>query len=91
MPPVGGARRLAAGAQHTLIKTINQLPVINGLVVLLLAWFLGSLSLEVGVDCLVLIVEVREVHNQVLHHEHEHERGDSRLLSVVPGDGADAG
>lgn len=74
VPPVAGAGGLARPAEHAFIQSVNLVSVLLALVVLLLAWFFGSLALEVGVDALVLVVEVSHIDDQVLQHEHEHQR-----------------
>ena len=90
MPPVRGASRLAAGAENALVETIEELPVFSGLVVLFLALDFLVLSLEEGVNGLVLGVEVRHINDEILENKHEHQGRHSGLLIVIFGDAAQA-
>ena len=91
MPPVAGARALAASAQDALVEAVEELAVVLRLVVLAFTRLLLRLALQEGVDRLVLGVEVAHVDDEVFQHEHEHERGDGRLGDVFLRDGAQAG
>ena len=91
VPPVAGASGLAAGAQDALVETIEELAIFHRLEVLLVRIILRCLTLQERLDLLVLGVEVRHVDDEVLQHEHEHERRNHTLLIVVLGDAAEAG
>ena len=91
MPPVAGTGRGAAGAHHALVEPVQLLSVGDAHVVLLGVGRLGMLSFEIGLDGLVLRVEVREVNNQVLENEHVPQRGDDSRLAEIGVDGPDAG
>mmetsp|Transcript_103943 Transcript_103943/g.299185 ORF Transcript_103943/g.299185 Transcript_103943/m.299185 type:complete len:253 (-) Transcript_103943:25-783(-) len=68
IPPVGGARRHATSAKDALVHTVQLGPVLAALEVLLVALLLHVLALQPRLDGLVLVVEVRQVRHQVLHH-----------------------
>jgi len=91
VPPIAGAGRLAAGAEHALVKTVEELSLLHRLQILLDLQVSGHLlTLQEGLDGLVLRVEVRHVNDQILQHEHEHQGRDHGLV-VVLGHGGEAG
>jgi len=74
MPPVAGACRLAAGAEHAFVETVEKLTLFNGLQVFLHLEVSGHLlALQVWLDRLVLGVEVRHIDDEILQHKHEHQ------------------
>ena len=71
VPPVGWARSCAACAQDALVQAIQQLTVFLGLVVLHGALGIGImtsvLTLQPGLDRFVLIVEISQIGDEILH------------------------
>lgn len=75
VPPVGGTRSRAARAQNALVHSVELLAVGDALDVLLHRC--GSiLALQIRLDRLVLLVELREIGHEVLHHVRVRERVD---------------
>lgn len=89
VPPVRGARGGAAGAQNALVEAVELSSVGNGLQVLLAVG--GDLvSLQVGLDGLVLLVELGQVGDQVSDHKHVGQGVDLLLLGNVRVDSTQA-
>ena len=84
VPPVRGARGGAAGAQDALVQAVELAPLLLALPVLAPVRR-RRVALQVRLDRLVLLVEVREVRHQVLDHVHVRQRVDARLLGGVGG------
>ena len=82
---------MAAGAEDAFVEAVKDLAILRTLKVLPLSLLLGRLSLQEGLDLLVLSVEVGHVDNEILEDEHEHEGGDDALLIVSLGDTAETG
>jgi hypothetical protein len=87
VPPVGGARSRAACTENALVHSIELLTVRNGLEVLLHGGR-SILALEVGLDGLVLLVELGKVGNEVLDDVGVGERVDLGDLAGVTVDTA---
>lgn len=68
VPPVAGARGATAGAENALVHPVELLPLLLALQNLF-SRHRWVLPLQPGLDTLILIVEVRHVHDQVLDHE----------------------
>mmetsp|Transcript_64043 Transcript_64043/g.208959 ORF Transcript_64043/g.208959 Transcript_64043/m.208959 type:complete len:249 (+) Transcript_64043:71-817(+) len=66
VPPVGGARGLAAGAEDAFVHAVELEAVLQALVMLRGALGLRVLAFEPGLNGLVLVVEIGEVRHQVL-------------------------
>ena len=77
VPPVAGARGATAGAENALVHPVELLPLLLALQNLF-SRHRWVLPLQPGLDTLILIVEVRHVHDQVLDHEHVRQRSDRR-------------
>jgi hypothetical protein len=82
VPPVRGAGRLTASTEHALVETIEKFTVLNWLKEFTLPGLLPSLPLKIGLNWLVLSVEVRHIDHEILKDEHEHERRDCWLLCI---------
>jgi hypothetical protein len=82
VPPVGGARSGTASAEDTFVKQIKLLSIFLALVVLLVVE-LGSLSLQVRLDTLILGIEIGHIHDEVLEYEHVAKWGNDRGLGKV--------
>jgi hypothetical protein len=76
VPPVGGARGGAAGAEDALVHAVELGAVGLGLRDLLPRLRRRVLALEPGLDALVLVVEVGHVDDEVLDDEHVGQRRD---------------
>ena len=76
VPPVRWARRLTAGAQHALIKSIKQLSIFDCLNIFSVVFIFVVFPHKVWVDRFVLGIKVRHVGHQVLQYEHHHEGRD---------------
>merc|ERR1711915_309282 len=80
VPPVTRTRSAAAGAENALVHAIKLGAILLTLQILLpfpvSPSRRRSLSLEPGLDALVLIIEIGHVHDEVLHHEHVRQRRD---------------
>ena len=82
VPPVGWARCRAAGAKDAFIQTVQFLTVGNALYNLLsVFWVFGSL--QIRLDRFVLLIEVGQIRNQVLHNIHVRQWIDLQLLGVI--------
>jgi hypothetical protein len=68
VPPVGGTGSRAAGTEDALIEAVKFLAVFWGLKELAVSG--GIVILEVGLDGLVLLVELSEVGDEVFHNIH---------------------
>ena len=64
---------MTAGTEDAFIKAVEQFPLLDRLQVLNIDVLLGRLTLEEGLDLLVLSIEVGHVNDQVFQDEHEHE------------------
>jgi len=83
IPPVGGARSRTAGAQNALVHAVEFAAVLLALQVLaLLVGLRGGVSLEPGLDGLVLHVEGSKVGHQVTNNLHMGQGVDGRGLGV---------
>lgn len=78
IPPVAGARGGTASAQDALIHAIKLQPILFGLKILL-AVGRRLLRLQPGFNALVLRVELRHVHHQVLNDVHVRQRRNDGL------------
>jgi len=71
VPPVGRTGSCAACAQDALVQAIQQLTVLLGLVMLDSAFGIGvmtlGLTLQPGLDGFVLIVEISQIRDEILH------------------------
>jgi hypothetical protein len=87
VPPVAGARGRAARAQDALVQAVQLLAVLLRLEVLLSIGS-GSGVLKVWLDGFVLLVEVGQIRNDVLHDVSVREGIDLRLLAGIGGNPA---
>lgn len=77
VPQVAEAGRAVAGAENALVHPTQLLPLLLALQNLFSRhWW--ALPLQSWLDTLVLIVEVRHVHDQVLENKHVRQRSDHR-------------
>lgn len=89
VPPVRRTRGRAAGTQNALVETVELSSVVNGLEVLLSVGR-DLVSLEVGLDGLVLLVELGEVGDKVSDDKHVGQGVDLLLLGDVGVDSTEA-
>lgn len=87
VPPVGWAGGGAAGAEDALVQAVELAAVGLGLAVLAAVWGRG-VALEIGLDGLVLLVELGEVGHEVLDDVGVRERVDAGLLGGLCWDAA---
>lgn len=82
VPPVRRARGRAAGTENAFVKTIKLLTVFNGLQVL--SAVLGkAVALKVGLNGLVLLVELSQIGDKVSDDEHVGKRVDLDIRGGV--------
>ena len=87
VPPVAGARGRAAGAQDAFVQPVELLAV-GGRLPRFAPVGRGRVPLEVGFDGFVLLVELREVGDEVFDDVGVGERVDARFVLGVGGDAA---
>ena len=78
VPPVTRAGCATASTQYTLVHPIKLRPIFLTLQNLFPFRLRRVLPLQPRLDTLVLVVEVRHIHHQVLDHEHVRQRRDRR-------------
>lgn len=87
VPPVRGARRGAAGAKDALVKAIEFFALFGSLAVFKAVGGFG-VSLEVGLDGFVLLVEVSEVGDEVFDDVGVGQGVDARFVGSSSGNAA---
>lgn len=90
VPPVTWAGGGAAGTENALVETIELLAVLDGLSVFRTVGG-HAVTLEVGLDGLVLLVKLGEIGNQVADDKHVGEGVDLFVLGGVLVNAAEAG